>query len=361
MVVAQAKMEVRSFEGSPEQLSQFVVSAWKSSYAGAVAVPNWSPEYFRWQLQMDRPQHRQNLLAAYEGGRLAGVLLYFPRLFELQGQQIMGAHATWLSVHADFRRRGVGDILQAAAMKRSQEQGIQFHAGYVYYGSRKSIGPEFWLKSKRRSSAGQTVGPSLGFHARTLNAGRVAEWSVNPTEQILASACGPFIPDPKIRAAPGASVRPFRDTDTDRCVELASRSTQKCDLRLLWDHATLKHHLTGLGRCLVYERNGQVDGFIAWHSLFFSGRTDERVGIIDLVCVSELSRRAASSLLNAALVELKQQGAIVALKLRSGDYPRFLFSRWGWYPAAAQSHVLLSWSGKRIPVPAIRRSHLLWR
>lgn len=131
-------MEIRSFDGTAEELSEFVVSTWKASYTGAVAVPNWTAEYFRWQLQMDSVDNRQHLVAAYDDSKLAGVVLYFPRRFELDGQNIAGAHASWFSVHADYRRQGIGALLKSAAMDRSREQELQFHVGYVFHGSKKN-------------------------------------------------------------------------------------------------------------------------------------------------------------------------------------------------------------------------------
>lgn len=355
-------MEIRSFDGTAEELSEFVVSTWKASYTGAVAVPNWTAEYFRWQLQMDSVDNRQHLVAAYDDSKLAGVVLYFPRRFELDGQNIAGAHASWFSVHADYRRQGIGALLKSAAMDRSREQELQFHVGYVFHGSKKTIGPRFWLNEKKNlENTGQSLGPNLGFWARALDARRVARWSVDATERLLARIGRPFVPAPTVKLNANAVVRPFQEADLSQCVELANDATRHCDLRLLWNSTTLKRQLEGFGKCLVSVQNDSVRGFTAYHSLVFSGQCDERVGVIDMVCVSRMDRSSAAALLDSVLTDLQRVGAIVALKLRCGDYPSFLFRRWGWFPVAAHSRTLFSWTGKRLDHSPIRRSHLLWR
>lgn len=354
--------EVRAFEGTPEELSTFIVSSWKASYIGQVAVPNWSAEYFEWQLQMDVIENRQRIVAAYDGARLAGVLIYVPYTFELNGQSMKGAHASWLSVSPDFRRQGIGGMLKSAAMERSCDQGVDFHVGYIFHGSRASMGPRFWLDSNSQAArSDQIVGPNLGFWARALDGNRLAKWSVNTRERMLARMSAPFMMQPVAATSRGMVVRPFHEADAERCVSLINESTQDCDLRLLWDRESLSKHLTGFGQCLVGVQNGVVEGFVAYHSLVFSGCTDERVGVIDLVATSRLARKPAGVLLDSVLSDLHRSGAAVALKLRSGDYPTSLFCRWGWFPAAAHSHVLLSWAEGKPRYSKLRKCHLLWR
>lgn len=355
-------LEVRTFEATAQELSEFILSSWKSYYAGTVVVPNWSSDYFAWQLQINRQERRNCIVAAYEGEELAGVLGYVPYAFELNGQSLMGAHASWLSVPPKFRRQGIGELLQSVAMERSREQGIDFHVGYAFHGSKTSIGPSFWLNSKSGGAQrNQTMGPNLGFWARCLNGNRLSKWSLNSSERILGRLSHPFVARPTPAASSEVVVRPFCDADAKRCVSLINQSTQNCDLRLLWDTESLTHHLTGFGQCLVAEQNGTIEGFVAYHSLVFSGRCDERVGIIDLVSTSQMTRKPAGILIDSVLSDLRQSGAVVALKLRSGDHPKSLFCRWGWFPSAAHSHVLISWTGDKPKPQNIAQCHLLWR
>lgn len=235
-------------------------------------------------------------------------------------------------------------------------------SGTFFTVQKKTIGPRFWLNEKKNlENTGQSLGPNLGFWARALDARRVARWSVDATERLLARIGRPFVPAPTVKLNANAVVRPFQEADLSQCVELANDATRHCDLRLLWNSTTLKRQLEGFGKCLVSVQNDSVRGFTAYHSLVFSGQCDERVGVIDMVCVSRMDRSSAAALLDSVLTDLQRVGAIVALKLRCGDYPSFLFRRWGWFPVAAHSRTLFSWTGKRLDHSPIRRSHLLWR
>ena len=91
------------------------------------------------------------------------------------------------------------------------------------------------------------------------------------------------------------------------------------------------------------------------------GRTEATFGLMDLVLVSGLPGSARTELLNSALLLMKQRGAIAALKLRVGDYPRNLFLNLGWMPRPSDSHVLVTWAGEPQAQPSLGRIHVVWR
>ncbi len=352
-------IEVRPFEGTPEELSDFVVSTWKASYGGTIPVPNWSADYFRWQLRLHEPDSQRRIVAAYEGSNLAGIIIYCPMDFELHGESIKGAQSSWLSVSPDFRRRGVGNALQKGTVAECRDQEIDFQLGYIFHGSSRSIGPGFWQK---KQPPGRSIGPNVGFWARVLDPPRAVEWNVSGLERFLTRMVAPLVPTPQSGTdTESARIRHFKPEDAAACADIAKRTSTNCELRLKWTPELLQAYLQGFGDCLVLEESGQLAGFIGYHSLIFSGRTDAPVGVIDLVCVTDLSYANRARLLNSVLVELKDGGAVVALKLRTGDYPPGLFLKRGWAPRLADSHMLFSWSGEPREVASIRRCHVLWR
>ena len=107
--------------------------------------------------------------------------------------------------------------------------------------------------------------------------------------------------------------------------------------------------------------NGQVQGCIGYHLLPMLGRSLENMGILDLMFVSELPSGIRTELLNSVLLRLQQDNAVVALKLRGGDYPASTFLRWGWVWKPADSHALVTWANGVQPIPRLRKLHLLWR
>jgi len=351
---------VRPFDWTPEELSEFVISSWKSTYAGTMAVPHWSGDYFRWQLRLDERESADRTLSVYDGKTPAGTLLHFPMTFEIAGNVIEAAQASWLSVPPAYRGKGVAHLLSEETRKVLRAQGRQFKLGFGYFGSKKSLGLRFWKKEKGKSVS---FGKRVGFWARVLDPRKAATWNLNRWEGRLTRISGPLLNLPEIRHAQGILIRPMQPNDLPRCLELAELATRHCEMRLIWDENHLARQLgiQGFSQALVAEEQGEVRGCIGFHVLPIHGMTLENVGILDLVFISELSARARTDLLNTTLHRLRELGCAVALKLRTGDYPAGTFLRWGWFCKPADSQVLITWSHKPEQIPPVRRLHILWR
>jgi len=353
-------LELRSFEGTSEELSDFVVSQWQSIYGGQMAVPQWSSDFFRWQLRMDEPDQRQHMIAAYEGTRLAGLVCDFPMQFSLAGQQFPASQASWLSVASDFQGQGVAGQLIQESRARHRALGLRFQLGYAYYGHQSSRAPKFWKRSQSTTTATLR---NAGFWVRVLDPPRATDWNLSLFQRCMTQLTAPFSGTPRVREYASLKIRAAEQSDLAQCLVLVEKSTKHCELRLIWDEASLSRQLGlhGFSHALVAEEHGEVRGCITYHLLPFRGRTEALMGIIDLVLVSELSASAQRALLNSALLSMKNLGAIAALKLRVGDYPRSLFLELGWIPRPADSHIVLTWAGTPEPLPHLNRIHVLWR
>lgn len=353
-------LEVRPFEGTPEELSEFVVAQWQATYGGKMAVPCWSGDYFRWQLRMDEPERRRFLIAAYEGTRLAGVVPFFPMQFSLAGERFGASQASWLSVSPDFRGQGVAGKMIEASRALHRELELRFQLGYAYYGHQASKAPRFWQKSQVSTTA--TI-RNAGFWVRVLDPPRAVEWNLSSFDRRMTQLFSPFLGTPRVPAYPGVVIRAAEPRDLPSCLALAEKSTQHCALRLVWDEESLSRQLGlhGFNQALVAEDQGAVRGCITFYTMSMIGRSEATFGFLDLVCVSELSRTARRALLNTALVSMQNQGAIAVLKLRVGDYPRDLFLDLGWLFRPADSHVLVTWAGTPQTLPSLNRIHVLWR
>lgn len=144
-------LEIRSFEGSPEELANFVVRQWTASYGGRMAVPDWSGDYFRWQLRMDEPEQRRHVIAAYDGAQLAGVVPHFPMQFALDGEKFSASQASWLSVAPEFRGQGVAGKLIQGSRAIHRELGLRFQLGFAQSTTRaERIQPGTCRRRRRR-------------------------------------------------------------------------------------------------------------------------------------------------------------------------------------------------------------------
>ena len=228
--------DVRSFEGSPEELSDFVVSTWKSSYEGRMPVPLWSADYFRWQLRLDEPDSERRLVAAYKDNQLAGVVLYVPMAFEMGGERIEAAQASWLSVASEFQGQGVARTLHDGSQEILRSDQLAFQLGYGFFGAKSSKGVKFWKKMERKST---TFSRSVGFWARVIDPRRAGAWNLNRWEGWASGMFAPFLGLPRPRTLPNVQFRPAEAGDISQLVKLADLATKQCDLRLVWDENRL--------------------------------------------------------------------------------------------------------------------------
>ncbi len=113
-------IEIRTFEGSAGEMHEFVVGVWRSAYTGRMTFPLWSPEYFRWQFDLDSPLAREDLLAAYDGSRLVGTLFSIPLRFHTPAGERTGSQGSWLTIHPDVRGQRIVPQLVEERVRRHQ-------------------------------------------------------------------------------------------------------------------------------------------------------------------------------------------------------------------------------------------------
>ncbi len=352
-------VEVRTFEGAGSDLHAFVVDVWRQSYAAQMSFPLWTAEYFDWQFGLNDDVPRDHLIAAYDGSRLVGTLLGFSCRFRLHGETFGGSQGSWLSVAPEYRRSGVASQLREELRRRHREQNLRFQVGFGYFGSRHSLGPAFWSSQRKK---GTTFLKKVGFWARVLRVWPAAQWSVSPFDRALIGGLG-WLQLPPMYNLSKLTIRPFDPRDLSDCSRVIRDSHEALDFALIWDDSHLERQLEGrgVGKTLVAEVDGTVQGLVNYHCLPFLGRTEETVAVIDIIAASPLSWINQHRLICAALLQMKEEGAILALKLRICDYDTRPFWTTGFIPRLADSHVMLTWGDEPQPVPAIQRMHLLWR
>jgi GNAT superfamily N-acetyltransferase len=250
-------LEVRSYEGSAEELSEFVIAQWTASYRDKIAVPLWSADYFRWQLRMDEPEQRRHLIAAYDGGKLAGVVPFCPMPFRLDDDLFAASQASWLSVAPEFQGQGVAGKLIQGSRAVHRELGLKFQLGFAYYGRQASRAPAFWLRSQSSSTLSIR---KAGFWVRVLDAPRAADWNSDYFEGLFTRATAPIFGSPQRRLLSNLVIRPAEERDVSRCLEIAELATRHCRLRLAWDRDSLSRQLglRGFNHALVARRRWRI-------------------------------------------------------------------------------------------------------
>ena len=256
--------------------------------------------------------------AFYDGTRLVGTLLGEELRFRWFDQDVVGSMGSWLSVDPEYRRQGVGGLLRKELVRRHRERGAQFQIGYGYHGSRLSMGPKFWKTFPKETQ----VPRNLGFWVRVLNHRNVADWELNRLEGWGARTLGWWQPGPH-RRQPDPHVRQYVEQDFASCLELAHGMLDRVDAGIIWESDRLAHQLDyrGVPHTIVYERDGQVSGFVNYHVLEYLGRGTIRVALIDLLAVGEMSASEVRAMLRAALVRMSDAGIDLAMILRTPCHP----------------------------------------
>jgi len=346
------------FHGDYEELAEFVSDVWRLSYAGKMTFPVWSRDYFRWHFPCDAPDSRERMIAAYDGDRLAGVLLGIDLQYRTPEKRIPGALCSWLSIHPEYRGHRLAVELDRERQKRLRELNTDLVLSYRFVGSKYS--------QAERPTQTQTGQKSflrrVGFWSRVLDPVRMWKWDQKRAEGLMALASYPVagIPQPNARKH---RIRSAQPEDLSACLQILDRQTAGMSLAIDWTETTLKRQLFGgsMSHTYVYENQGEVRGLVNFHLLNFQGLTCEPIAIVDIAALDELPHSARVALMNVALKEMRQGGAILALKLNTQDVPMGTMAQTRWTPTRADSFLVLQWLQQQTPVQSHYPMHLLWR
>ena len=345
------------FRGSAEELVTFVNEVWKQTYAGKMTFPCWTTPFFEWQFRLSSDSPRCNLIAAYDGSRLAGVLLGTSYPFRSPVGRHPGSQWSWLTVHPDYRDRGITKLLDQERTRRQFEAGSRLIVGFRYFGSRYSMSEQ-----PRPGKENRKFNRKIGFWARVLDGSRFSEWHWNRCEGLLAKSTRRLFELREPRD-PRAVMRRFEPRDIDACLELVRQSYGSLSLAIDWDHESLQHQLSGnsVPQTHVFEVDGKIIGFINFHILPFSARTVEKVAVIDMIAFGTSKNHAIVPCLNQSMCAMRDQGAVLALKVRSGDTPWWPLIRTHFVPQRADSFLVLQTVGDGYEISSSSPVHVLWR
>jgi hypothetical protein len=348
-------MEIRTFDGTPNELQEFVVGVWKQSYAGQMAFPLWSAEYLDWQL--DLAGSRDFVIAAYDDQRLVGAILACALDFRTPVSVRGGILSSWLSVDRSYRGQGLVGKLKEVQSSRLRERGGNLIFAYRYVGSRHSLSKP---PTDTDMHSGEWTTRKVGFWVRILDSSRAVAWSVDRANRVMTRLGSPFVLAPRVPKTP-LVIRDYAPRDLPACLEVIRRSNSNKAFAIEWGAEQLGRHCGGFGNCLVAERDGQVRGFVTFHVLPFQGRTVEPVGVVDIVTIDELSSRERRAVIGTMLQRIAAAGGILALKLWTGDSPLGAMLISGFIPLPRDSHEALRVIDGSAKVDLHGRQQILWR
>jgi hypothetical protein len=230
--------------------------------------------------------------------------------------------------------------------------------GYGYVGAADSMGPKFW-----NSFPANTVNLGrVGFWARVFDHEAVSRWDLSWFDRWGAWALG-FSQQRRPAPADTTGIRPYRAEDLPACVELSHGLLDRVDLGYVWSAERLAHQLAygDMPRTLVYEQGGKVQGFINFYLMDFVARFPLRAAMIDLMAFGAMPSAARHNLLRAAMAQMVDEGAKLALMLKLPCYPRWPMWRNGFMPLPRDFYLICVRMDTSFPLDGARKVHLHWR
>ncbi len=351
-------IEIRTFEGTPDELTRFTNQTWRRSYEGKMLCPQWSESLFRRELFSPDGAERPFLVAAYDGTKLVGSHPARPIRIRLHGREMPATWGSFLTVDPEYRGQRIAQQMQEEFVRRHQKRQAAVNFGYLYLRSVRSMGPKFWLKQDRLA-----VVRKAGMWMRALEHGAVARFELNRFEAWGTRFMSLFQRRPK---PPGNSdgVRPYAPDDLPACQDLIHQAGLQADLAYLWDAQSLagQLHCPGLSGTLIAKDGGQLLGLINYTLFPILGKTLLTTAVIDIAafapnCPGRLRRR----LLTASLHQMSLEGAQGAAMLRGGHPTwRDMISA-GFFPMMPEYY----YSGTRMQdglrLDGVRHTQVLWR
>lgn len=326
-------LEIRTFDGDMHELAEFCNSVWDRRYRGLMPFPQWKPDFLEWELD-DSRYTRQLIVAAYDAGRLVGVLPARPLQFHIQGQTVPGSWGSYFSVDPDYEHQPVSLQLHLEQRRRHKQYGLRVNFGYAFTGFAAGRGQAFWLKQPK------LVKPvrRLGTWVRALDPAAVARFSMNRLETLGLQLARLVLRRPRpprdAAALKPFAIRPFTTADAPACAALLDAASRRADLGYAWDETLARRQLgfQRATRTLVVEREiapneRRVAGLINYCDLQFVGSAPIVAGLIDFFEARELPRSVAINLVRAALADMCDRGLHLAMALRTSSMPFWPLAR----------------------------------
>ncbi|NTX09924.1 GNAT family N-acetyltransferase [Myxococcus sp. CA056] len=343
-------VEVRTYEGDAVDASQFVNRVWGKYYGAQGPLTDFQPRMLDWFLFGNRLATREYRLAAYSGGKLAGVLFAEPIRLRLGTRTVEGTYGSWLSVDPAFRGTGVGQKLTETMSSRQRERGALLMLGCMEDGS---VAERFW-----RKTPGLRAFDTLGMWLHVFDAAAVARWSKTAAERALFTLARPWLRGSAPSVDTMEGIRPYRLEDLPACMALVERMMESVSLGYAYTPERLAHQLQyrDVPRTLVLERDGAVRGLVNFYTLQMNARGPLTIALVDLLAFHESVPRAEQKrLLRVAMRDMVEQGASCVVMLRGPCVSSRLMLGAGWLPWAGGTRVICALPSPEVEWPTAPR------
>jgi hypothetical protein len=332
-----SRIEIRPYNGDLDALRTLAYTSWTAEYAGHTGsswpdlyTPALSRYYF------ESGQDRRLLVGAYLDGEMVGFLANLPRQYRFRGRHYKGVISGLLAVRPDVPA-AVG-LMLANCMQGNLEYGADL-ALFTLEKNHKTIR----LARTLRTNQGQTS----RLTTRLVRMHPLVHAIDLPTIQeheglggliTLAGKCWgadrPIVPG----HTPG-EIRPCQPGDLPGVLALTEQVSDQDQLVRVYDLPSLERRFnsgvlsTQLGGMVVYERQGEISGFISFSTYnMVTMRGTHPWAWIDLVYWEGCSLQEKHNLIAGVWALCRERGCIGVLVWTKQRISHFAFFRTGFFP-----------------------------
>ena len=313
-----ARVEIRDYQGDFKDVAEFFHRVWSGEYGGKTWFPIPNPAFMRWRVG---PESGGFNPVAYRSGELVGSVFSFPHCLRIGETVFPVSISTGFTV--DDAHRGVALQLVQRFREEIEERGIAFGIGLVF-DDPTTPSYRFWTKYAQTFPQNFRIVFKSGFWAKFLEPHALARAGIKAWERIANRTLGPLLRFTPHKYDP--HVRPYRAGDLDRCTQMLKTSTAGFDWAMAWQPEQLSAQLRNPAyETLVFERDGQVQGMVNYHSLPMQGRELVQAAMIDLWADEGLGFAERVRLLSHLCTHLAERGVHAVIAPRSAMMPAGAF------------------------------------
>jgi len=306
---------IKEFNGDAQALERMARLAWRDEY-GLDSYPNlYKPAYLDYL--MSGVFDPGLAIAAYRGEDILGFLLNLPRKMVLDGRTYKAALTCLLVVRKEAFRKGLAQAMIQEGLKRNEKFGFDFTLFYLETGHRSS------KLFKKLAAAGYPIERVKRMHviARVLDfeaikqSENIKAWETAAMKAFMAHKPPKGPPDPRVREASA--------DDAEKAAVILNSISQKVRLARIFEPDEVRRELISppLARTLLFEKDGEIKGVLAYATVEHVGRTTVPWAWINHVAWDGLSTGERVSLVRTFLLQAREQGCAGAVEWSKHVYP----------------------------------------
>ncbi|MEM6477870.1 MAG: hypothetical protein AAF647_02365 [Pseudomonadota bacterium] len=322
-------LEITTFDGTGEELSDLITTAWASVLENKAWFPIWDADFINWCVMDPRVLDRDLVTVARKDGKLAGCVVALPCGLRYRGQELNGSLASFLSISPEIKRPGFALRLVEANRQAQLDKGIVLSLG-IHDSHEGARAAKFWSGWKKRHPDEFIRFGEITCWTKAIDGRAIAQGAMTRSEA-LAARLGSVLPL-------GWTGRKGRGALPDMAdlkdhMRIAAQREEAAEITKIYTEETLAHTIDH-PYCIAMK-HPTADALVSGYMIDWSGRAKTRVGFIDFIAGAASPRDMADTLIAVAR-EMKARGAAMIAHMDQGAAPRKAMWRAGFAPVPAR-------------------------